>query len=235
MNIIVCDDSSVDRVALTELLREYEQQNGVSFAITEFDSGEALCADEEALKQAQLIFLDINMSAMDGLKTTTEIKKKYPDIPVVLVTAYMNYVLDGYKVKARYFLPKDNLADTLSECLNDLIEEIDRNSLRLEFSFVEGTVKLAVDEIIYIETARHKNIFYTTKGEFSIYKKMDELESELDKYGFVRVHLSFLINMRYIAKLGSYLLTLTNGKEISVPKSRYPEAKRKYMLFKGED
>lgn len=235
MNIIVCDDSSVDRVALTKLLREYEQQKGVSFAITEFDSGEALCADEEALKQAQLIFLDINMSAMDGLKTTTEIKKKYPDIPVVLVTAYMNYVLDGYKVKARYFLPKDNLEITLPECMDDLIAEIKRNTRDLEFSFVEGRMKLAVDEIIYIETAKHKNVFYTTKGEFSIYKKMDELEAELEQYDFVRVHLSFLINMHYIAKMNSYLLTLTTGKEISVPKSRYPEAKRKYMLFKGED
>lgn len=235
MNIIVCDDSPFDREMLTGLLRKYEAEKNFPFEIAEYDCGETLCEDDEVLKQAKILFLDINMAEMDGLKTTLEIKKKYPDLPVVLVTAYMNYVLDGYKVKARYFLPKDNLEITLPECMDDLIAEIKRNTRDLEFSFVEGRMKLAVDEIIYIETAKHKNVFYTTKGEFSIYKKMDELEAELEQYDFVRVHLSFLINMHYIAKMNSYLLTLTTGKEISVPKSRYPEAKRKYMLFKGED
>ncbi len=50
--------------------------------------------------------------------------------------------------------------------------------------------------------------------------------------GFLRIHQSFLINMRYIVKISSYLMTLTTGKEISVPKSRYPEVKRQYTLFK---
>ncbi|MEY8326845.1 LytTR family transcriptional regulator DNA-binding domain-containing protein [Lachnospiraceae bacterium 54-11] len=49
----------------------------------------------------------------------------------------------------------------------------------------------------------------------------------------MRIHQSFLINMRYIGKLSSYVMVLTTGKEISVPKSRYPEVKRQYTLFKG--
>ena len=119
--------------------------------------------------------------------------------------------------------------------MDDLIVEIQKNSRILEFSFVEGTIKLHADDIIYIETARHKNIFYTEKGCYSIYKKLDELEAELKDMGFVRIHLSFLVNMRYIAKINSYVLTLTTGKEISVPKSRYAQVKRQYMLFKGEE
>ena len=35
------------------------------------------------------------MQGMDGLKTAMRIKEKYPKLPVVLVTAYMNYALDG--------------------------------------------------------------------------------------------------------------------------------------------
>ena len=54
-------------------------------------------------------------------------------------------------------------------------------------------------------------------------------------YNSTRDNLSFLVNMRYIAKISSYVLTLTIGKEISVPKSRYAQVKRQYMLFKGEE
>ena len=109
---------------------------------------------------------------------------------------------------------KDDLEQTLPECLDDILRE---------------------DDIIYIETSRHKNVFYTAGETYSIYKKMDELEAELAGMGFVRIHQSFLINMRYIGKLSSYVMVLTTGKEISVPKSRYPEVKRQYTLFKGAE
>ena len=46
--------------------------------------------DQSALEACQLLFLDINMQGMDGLKTAMRIKEKYPKLPVVLVTAYMN-------------------------------------------------------------------------------------------------------------------------------------------------
>ena len=91
------------------------------------------------------------------------------------------------------------------------------------------------DDIIYIETNRHKNVFYTKKQTYTIYKKLDEIENELKGMGFVRVHLSFLVNMRYIDKISSYVLSLTNGKEISVPKSRYQKVKRRYALYKGAE
>ncbi len=104
----------------------------------------------------------------------------------------------------------------------------------LQFSFVGGKKRIKVDEIIYIETARHKNIFYVGDQVYSIYKKLDEIEAELEGMGFVRIHQSFLVNMRCIEKISSYVLYLTTGKELSVPKARYPEVKRKYMLFKGE-
>ena len=66
-----------------------------------------------------------------------------------------------------------------------LIAEINKNRRILEFRFVEGTIKLYADDIIYIETELHKNVFYTEKGTFQIYKKLDELENEFKDMGFV--------------------------------------------------
>ena len=64
---------------------------------------------------------------------------------------------------------------------------------------------------------------------------MFDLEVLLAGMVFVRIHRSVLIKMWYIGKLGSYVMVLTTGKEISVPKSRYPEVKRQYTLFKGAE
>ena len=227
MKIAVCDDSREDRDALRVLL----EACGHDFEIREYGSGAELYADMGYVRECGIVFLDINMEGMDGLEAAGKIKAECPKVHIVLVTAYVNYALDGYKVKASRFLLKDDLERTLPECVEDILRE----ERVVEFGFVEGSVRLRVDDIIYIETSRHKNVFYAAGETYSIYKKMDELEVELAGMGFVRIHQSFLINMRYIGKLGSYVMVLTTGKEISVPKSRYPEVKRQYTLFKGAE
>ena len=235
MNIIICDDCYEDRTFLNNLLREYEKSSTEHFNITEYASGTGLCKDKEALSNCQIVFLDINMEEQDGLKTAIKIKELYPDIYIVLVTAYMSYSLEGYKVKASRFLLKDDLEHTIKECMDSLIGELHKKDCYVELSFVEGQIRLQTDDIIYIETAKHKNVFYTKKQAYTIYKKMDEIEEELAEFGFVRVHQSFLVNMRYIEKISSYVLRLITGKEISVPKSRYQEVKRIFALYKGAE
>ena len=77
--------------------------------------------------------------------------------------------------------------------------------------------------------------FYTEKGTFQIYKKLDELENELKNMGFVRAHLSFLVNMNTLPKSAVMWWHLRQEKKIPVPKARYAQVKREYMLYKGEE
>ena len=231
MKIAICDDQRSDREALRAMLESY----GNNFEIREYGSGGSLCEDMDFIQECRVIFLDINMDGLDGLEAARQIKTEYPKVHIVLVTAYVNYALDGYKVKASRFLLKDDLEKTLPECMDDILKEIQQEERVVEFNFVEGNVPIRIDDIIYIETSRHKNIFYTKNQTFSIYRKMDELEKDLKGMGFVRIHQSFLINMKYIGKISSYVMTLTTGKQISVPKSRYPDVKRQYTLFKGAE
>lgn len=235
MEIIVCDDSRMDREHLIRLLRDYEKKKGLTFDVTEYGSGEALLKNIDKLQDGSILFLDINMEGTDGLDAAARIKSLRPKISIVLVTAYIGYALEGYKVEASRFLVKDDLEASVIECMDTLVRKLEQDAQVMDFSFVEGNVRLKLSDIIYIETARHKNIFYTKNGNFQIYKKLDEIEKELREYGFVRIHMSFLINMRYIKKISSYVMTLTTGKEISVPKSRYAEVKRNYTLFKGAE
>ena len=180
MKIAVCDDSREDRDALKALL----EACGHDFEIREYGSGEELYADMGYVRECGIVFLDINMEGMDGLEAAGRIKAECPKVHIVLVTAYVNYALDGYKVKASRFLLKDDLEQTLPECVEDILRE----ERMVEFGFVEGSVRLRVDDIIYIETSKHKNVFYTAGETYSIYKKMDELEAELAGMGFVRIH-----------------------------------------------
>ena len=112
------------------------------------------------------------------------------------------------------------------------MKENKREKQTVRFQFVEGEAILKVDDIIYIETNKHKNLFYTKDKTYSIYRKLNEIEEELAGLDFVRIHQSFLVNMRYVDKISSYIMRLTTGEELSVPKSRYQYVKQTFSLYK---
>lgn len=138
MKIAVCDDRADDRGALKALLEAY----GRDFEIREYGSGKSLCGDMDYIRECGIVFLDINMEGMDGLEAARQIKAECPKVHIVLVTAYVNYALDGYKVKASRFLLKDDLEQTLQECMDDILREIRQEERVVEFGFVEGNVSL---------------------------------------------------------------------------------------------
>lgn len=226
MNIAVCGGSGKDREVLRRLLEDYDRHGsrtelsgkgteagGDRFLIKEYESGEALSGNQADLSACGLVFLDISKEGSGALKSVQQIKALCPDLPVVLVTADIK-----------------RLPETVRECLDDVLRE-KKNQQTVRFSFVEGDVELNVEEIVYIETSRHKNLFYTNDKTYSIYKKLDEIEQILSGAGFVRIHRSFLVNMRYIDKISSYVMRLKNGQELSVPKTRYPQVKQAHKRY----
>lgn len=95
-------------------------------------------------------------------------------------------------------------------------------------SCVEGNISMRSDEIIYIETMGHRNTIHLSGQDYHIYEKLDTFELILKQHGFLRVHKSYLVNVRHIRNINSYVLTLDNGIRISVPKARYKEVKQEY-------
>lgn len=110
------------------------------------------------------------------------------------------------------------------------------NKLLCNYHFVEGDETLQEELVLYIETKGHKNYFHLTDGRMlGIYRKLDELADDFSDWDFLRCHQSFLVNMRYIERISSYVLTLENGEQLSVPKARYKEVKKRFLAYQEKD
>ncbi len=232
MRAAVCDDSPKDREKIRGLIEEYSRQSGREIAVTEYASGSLLCEDIGETEEYGIVFLNVNTGQTDGLTAARLLKEHDPDICIILVSAYMGCALEGYRVKAARFLIKEDLERTMKECLDEIFEELEQKNQKVHFSFVEGELTLDVQRILYVETYRHKNQFHTPDASYSLYRKLDEIEEELAPYGFLRVHRSFLVNMRHVKRISGYRIVLAGGQEIPVPKPRYPGVKREYALYK---
>ena len=51
---------------------------------------------------------------------------------------------------------------------------------------------------------------------------------------FVRIHQSYLVNIRYIKEVSNYQATLWTGKILPVARSKYRNLKERFLIYEGE-
>ncbi|MDD6553426.1 MAG: LytTR family DNA-binding domain-containing protein [Prevotellaceae bacterium] len=196
--------------------------------------GECHCASEawELMQQKKIdaIFCDINMPDISGLDLVRSLA--HPPI-VVFTTAYSDYALDGFKVKAAHYLVKPFSMDDFREAalrvqeryeqeqlkslvLNGDKQEEEKNENDIFVKTDHKIVKIHIPDILYVE-GMSEYLKVHLRGEerpVIILYSMKTLEEQLPPY-FLRIHRSFMINVREITELTKNRVLL--GKDISLP------------------
>lgn len=237
--IALCDDESCFLLHEKALIISYMKRNGYEYRIDAFSSGSELLAIGDEIRQYSIIFLDINMEEMDGLDTAREIRRYTDTTYLVFVTAYLSYAIEGYKVNAIRFLLKDerNLGPAMKECLDVIIREKLRSEKKYSFDFVEGSFEIGWNNIIYVESSLHKLIFYMNdkkRSRYTMYDKLDTIETRLQGSEFCRIHKSYLVNLKYVRNLERYRLELYDGTILNIAKGKYLESNRRFLVYQGE-
>ena len=236
LDILICDDEKLFLERLTDKVTTYLREKEVPFRITAFCSGEKILKSCEN-RQFDLAFLDISMDRVNGIEAAGYLRDRNQKICIVFVTGYMDYVLDGYKVGAFRYLVKDSLDESFEECMGAAMIRfhIDTDEICLEFT--DRKQYLKADEICLVESRGHKLLFQSASDLQVIgtmNRKLTDMESLLSSHGFLRIHQSFMVNMRYIVNIVSYRLELRQNITLRIPKNRYQYVKREYALYKGD-
>lgn len=239
--IAICDDESCFRQSFQEYISNYLENHGISYRIDMFCSGEELFASGAAMIKYTIVFLDINMNGMDGVVTAQRIRSISKEIFIVFVTAYFDYALEGYKVDATRYLVKDsnhnNFQNTVNECMDSIIEKMNYAIVKKKFEFKEGPKEISLERVLYIESHLHRLFFHVMEEElkvYTLYETLDEVEKKLRGNTFIRIHKSYLVNLKYIKDLSRYKAILYDGTELIIPKARYMCVKETFIAYQGE-
>lgn len=235
LNVAVCDDEEYFLHKLSEKITMYLNEKEIPFHISSFRSGEALVQAGE--KQYDIAFLDISMNEVDGIQTARHLRKINKKICIIFVTGFMDYVLEGYKVGAFRYLVKDSLESSFEECMEAVLQRFHIDTEEIRLPFIKGEQYLHADEICLVESCGHKILFVSALDKRvlgTMYAKLTEMEKLLSEYGFLRIHQSYLVNMKYVVKISGYLLELKQGIVLNVPKNRYQYVKREYAFYMGD-
>lgn len=237
--IAVCDDENLFAERLKELISGYMMEKGLVFEIDTYSSGEALLELGIEVVRYTVVFLDINMDRVDGIMTAEKIRKVSREVFIVFVTAYVDYSLEGYRLDVIRYLLKGNVnfQSKVNECMDAIIDKMDYSVTKREFGFKEGRKEISLERLLYIESNLHILEFHVMEDDmkvYTMYETLNVLEAGLAENDFIRIHQSYLVNVKHIRNVVRCKVILTNGVELPIPKARYTQVKKKFIACRGE-
>lgn len=221
---IIVDDEAPARSELRYLLDEIGQTEIVAEAASVREAIEKLKENS-----CDVMFLDINMPEATGLQLAAALQKlKFPPA-VVFVTAYSEFALEAFKVKAIDYLVKPVETERLAQALARVHEHValHAKAQRAERIPVEKGGKkilIGVDTIRFVMARDDYAYLQTDTDRYFSTVSLAQLEKRLSGHGFFRVHRGYLVNLSLVEEVesvsgGTLLLTL-NGTDEKIPVSR---------------
>lgn len=231
LKLAVCDDERVFRSDLKKIISTELDLCGIDHQIIEFTCGEELL-DSLSSADYQIIFLDIEMKALDGISTAKELRSRKNHGEIIFVTSHPDFVFQGYEVRALNYIIKPYERDKIVSVLHSALEA---QAVSLEKYYVieqQGkSIRLPLSSVKYFASDKRIVHAVTAKECYSFYEKLSELETQLPGT-FIRIHSRYLLNLKYLRELkGSSVIV--DGESLPVSRSCRSDlfaAFAKYML-----
>ncbi len=227
IKIAICEDEKEQQELLKRYINQIFDALSVKCRLEVFNSGEELL--ERYSKDTDILLLDIQMGQINGIDTARKVRVLDDKVEIIFITALIEYVLEGYEVRAYRYLIKpvkyNNLKDNIINC----IKEVDIKNKYIMVKAQGSQTKLNVSEITYIEVQKETITIHTLNEVYKINGTMSNIEKEIDCSRFFRCHKSFLVNLEHVKSIKQYVAILENSKEVPVSRYRFKETKDKFF------
>lgn len=193
-----------DEPLAVELMESYVRRTPFLHCVGTYTNGIDAFA---ALKQipVQLIFMDIQMPYISGLELS-KIIDTY-QIKIIFTTAFDQYAVEGFRVNALDYLLKpisyDHFLDAAERAKRYFLDTQNRTDNALAGSItIKADYKLhriEFRDILYIESLRDYVCFHLIGGDtIQTLSTLKNMESSLPDSHFIRIHRSFIVNLKHV-------------------------------------
>ncbi len=177
--------------------------------------------------KVDVIFLDINMPEISGLSFARSINK---NIKIIFTTAYREYAVDGFDLKAVDYLLKPISFERLLQAVNKFLDETisiesDENKElpndKSDFIFVRSDrkmIKINFSEVNYIESLGDYLKIHLSNKTIITRETITSIEAKLPKKDFLRIHRSFIVSINKIESFTNEFVEI-NNKAIPISRS----------------
>lgn len=169
----------------------------------------------------QLVFLDIELNRGNAFELLDKLNNSIGiNFQVIFITAFNEYAVKAFRLNAVDYILKPISTDELKQAVNKAVEKINDSSTdqdhvanflrQLQDNIVNKKIAIVVaegvefynsDDIIRIEARGSYSTFYLLNREkITSTKNLKDIEHMLPEISFLRVHHSWIINIKYLKK-----------------------------------
>lgn len=233
IKIYICDDNQKFIEEITSRIIDILRNNRECDIMT-FTGGRDLLKQWNS-EFADVVFLDIDMPGLNGFEVASLLQKSKENIFILFVTSHEDKVYQSYDYHPFWFIRKSHLND-LNVVLPKLLRKFDaeNESQRLVFNLQTDTmtVELDINTLLYIDCFKNDIIIKDrVKDDIRIRCKISDAEQQLYPLHIIRIQNGILVNCRYISKITSREVIMTDNTHFNLSRSRIDYAKKEYQRF----
>lgn len=222
--IAICDDAAADREYVAAFVRHWAEHTGNTVQINTFPSSESFLFHYADKKDYDILLLDIEMEAMDGVALAKQLRQENDTVQIVFITGFSDYIAEGYEVAALHYLMKPVREEKLFSVLDRAAEKLAKNELVLHFEQAGEMIRIPVYQIRYAEVMGNYVTIHAA-ADITLKMTLGELEKSLDDR-FYRVGRSVIVNLTQISRVTKTEIKLSDNTAILLPRGAYDGVNR---------
>lgn len=182
-------------------------------------------------KKIDLFILDVDMQGINGIDLALLLKKSYPYVEFVFISAHNDLIHDSLLVRPIYFIRKDHLLDDFKVLFKLLdLNKYEKKLILSDINKIERCIN--INNIVYVEIKLHSLTIYLDNNEYTFNCALKELIEKVKDSCLIQIHKSFLVNLNKIDKIKgndcfmSERITIPIGRKY---RAEFIEAYRNYL------
>ena len=216
--IAIVDDNQVDAEYVQHILNAWAQERQAGVQVHRFPSAESFLFHYAGDMNWDILLLDIEMGAMDGVSLAKRVRQENKSVQIVFITGFADYISEGYEVSALHYLMKPVKQDKLFVVLDRAVAAMQKTERVILLPVGGEMLRLPTSQVQYVEAFSHTVTIVTDADMIHVKMSITEIEKMLGD-DFARCHRSYLVGLKHIARLSKTEVILDNGKTLPLSRS----------------
>jgi DNA-binding LytR/AlgR family response regulator len=228
MRIAICDDNSQERIMIKRMIKSIPLTKNI--AVSDFENGTELL-NAHSINHYNIIFMDVDMPDRTGIEIGKQLRKNDANTILIFITSYPQYAIEAYDCDAFHYLLKPLEKSKFEQVLNKAVHKITILNAKIMLNTQNGIHAIPVQDICYVECLRHKLIYYTVHGNYTVRDSLSNALEVLLPYGFCQTHQGFIANLSKIQRITTNEAILVNGMSVMISVRRQKEVEQIFTNY----
>lgn len=235
INILICDDDKNISSKVKSFIESIQNRYMVNFSIDVKDDEGFLNNQDPAY---DIAVVDIEMPKISGLEVAKKLKEVNPDVIVIILTSYFDYLDNAMKISVFRYLSKPVDEGRFERNFIEALKYHREICKHIVIEQGNDVYAVKTKDILYIENTKHGSIIVTKTNSFKTNVKPEQWLDKINQPNcFVSPHKSYIVNLQNIVNFDKHKVVFSTGSEnitlACIAQRKYNDFKKSFFNFMG--